>query len=356
MDSKLKKNVELLLTNSNIKFTGLGNYSYSNQAMLSAFGEPSFTGIVTLTPKDYQLDNDHASSLIKLSQQVSESELKALDKLLLSKIFKNNPDGMADAITLYFIHTGKGKLLMRHIIKVLTSYNQNSAYLRCLETITESLKHRPDITDKTTVEFILDYTSNYLNGKNRLGKEARGEYGTLYNEITKRVNALYVVVNEILVKAFVKQIDTAYNPELNVDEEKVIEQIQAIGFPLDLSEQLRHISDLIDKSNDPKQYRDVMSAIRVFTERFYEQVAKSIDNTTKVDGKDAESVAKLFKEKKLLSTDMAELLKAHRHFLSNDGTHRIKSRKEDARIAKNITIELSLYIITRLRELQDVKV
>lgn len=353
MGSKLKKNVELLLANSNIKFVDNGNYSYSNQAMLSAFGEPSFSGIVTLTPKDYQLDNDHAISLIKLSQQISESELKALDKLLLSKIFKNNPYGMVDAVTLYFIHTGKGKLLVKHIIKVLTTYNQNNAYLRCLEIITESLKHRPDVTDKQTVEFILDYTSNYLNGKNSIGKDARGEYSTLYKEITKRVHALYVVVNEILVKAFVKQIDTAYNPELNVDEEKVVEQIEAIGFPLDLSEQLRHISDLIDRANDSMQYRDVMSAIRVFTERLYEQVAKVIEPTTKVDGKDAEEVAKLFKNKNLLSTDMAELLKAHRHFLSNDGIHRIKSRKEDSRIAKNITIELSLYIITRLRELQE---
>jgi len=221
--------------------------------------------------------------------------------------------------------------------------------------LAEAIKHRPDIFSTEIVERVLDYADDYISGKSEIGKHARGEYGSLYDEVTAIIKEVYYVANEVLVKDFAKQIDTAFNPELNVDEKRVIEEISYLGFPLDLTEQLRYITELLDNANDPKQYRTVMSAIRVFTERFYEQTAKAIDPASKVDGKEADKVAKLFKEKRLLSSDMADLLKAHRHFLSNDGTHRIKSRKEDARIAKNITIELSLYIATRLREVQDEK-
>lgn len=355
MDSSLKKKIELLLINANIKFNvHASNYIYDNPEMETVFGAPSsIGGLITDTPQDWRLDNEHSQLLIKLSQQLSKKETDDLNTTLLSKIVKNNPEGMVDAVSFYFIHTNQADLLLDHISENLSDYNNNSAYLCSLDDLTEAMKYRPDIFGTATTEKILDYADDYLNGKSELGEKARGEYGSLYREITKAVRDLYTVANEILVKDFIKQVDTAFNPELNVDESRVIEEISDLGFPLDLTEQLKYISDLIDTANDPKQYRTVMSAIRVFTERLYEQVAKTLEPATKVDGKDAEKVAKFFNEKKLLSNDMADLLKAHRHFLSNDGTHRIKSRKEDARIAKNVTIELSLYIITRLRELQD---
>ena len=357
MDTSLKKKIELLLVNANIKFNEYGsNYTYDNPEMETVFGAPSSVGgLIADSPEDWRLSNEHALLLIKLSQQLSKKETDGLNAILLSRIVKSNPQGMVDAVSSYFVHTNQAELLFDHVSKNLSTYNNNGAYLRCLEDLTEAMKHRPDIFGSDVTEKVLDYTDDYLNGKTKLGKEARGEYGSLYRDITSTVRDLYTVANEILVKDFAKQIDTAFNPELNVDESKVIEEISALGFPLDLTEQLRYISDLIDTANDPKQYRTVMSAIRVFTERLYEQVAKTLEPATKVDGKDADKVAKLFNEKKLLSNDMADLLKAHRHFLSNDGTHRIKSRKEDARIAKNVTIELALYVITRLRELQGEK-
>ena len=355
MDEALKKKIELLLVNANMKFNEhSSHYVYDNQSMIDAFGYPSSVGgLISDNPEDWKLANEHSELLIKLSQQLTKNEAKDLNNLLLSRINGDNPNGMVDAVTLYFVHTKQADLLLKHLAKKLKNYHDNTAYLRSFEVLADAIKHRPDIFSTEVVEQVLDYAEDYISGNSEIGKHARGEYGSLYDDITAVIKEVYFVANEVLVKDFAKQIDTAFNPELNVDEKKVIEEISYLGFPLDLTEQLRYITDLIDNANEPKQYRTVMSAIRVFTERFYEQTAKSLDPLSKIDGKDAEKVAKFFKEKRLLSTDMADLLKAHRHFLSNDGTHRLKSRKEDARIAKNITIELSLYIVTRLREVLD---
>ncbi|QQS19991.1 hypothetical protein IPL85_00825 [Candidatus Saccharibacteria bacterium] len=354
MDDKLKKKIKLLLTNAAIKASDnkVSNYTLTEDAGRYPLDDSTIKGLIDDNPEDWQLNNQHSGLLIKLSQQLSARELKEFEQLLLSYIENNGSDGIVDAVTLYFVHTGNTGILLDHICKTLVGYNNNGACVKSILCIIQALRHRPDIFGSDITERLLDYADDYMQSRSKLGQDA-DEYSSLYTDVTKALRRLYITTNEMLTRDFARQIDTAFNPELNADEARVVEQIESIGFPLDLSESLRHISDLVEQANTPMKYRDCMSAIRAFTERFYEQVAKSIDPATKIDGKDAEKAAKFFKEKRLLSTDMADLLMSHRHFLSNDGTHRIKSRREDARIAKNMTIEISLYVITRLRELQE---
>jgi hypothetical protein len=349
MDDKLKKKIKLLLTNAAIKASKneVSNYTLTEDAARYPLDDSSIHGPIDDNPEDWQLNNQHSELLIKLSQQLSGKELKEFEPLLLSYIEKNGSVGIVDTVTLYFVHTNNVGTLLDHIRKTLVGYNNNGACIESILCIVQAMKHHPDVFGSDVTERLLDYADDYMQSRSNLGQHA-DEYSSLYRDVT----SLYITANEILTRDFARQIDTAFNPELNVDEARVTEQIESIGFPLDLSESLRHISELVEQANTPMKYRDCMSAIRAFTERFYEQVAKSIDPATKIDGKDAEKAAKFFKEKGLLSTDMAGLLTSHRHFLSNDGTHRIKSRREDARIAKNMTIEISLYVITRLRELK----
>ena len=48
-----------------------------------------------------------------------------------------------------------------------------------------------------------------------------------------------------------------------------------------------------------------------------------------------------------MSEHFALMIAQQRHFLSDLGSHRIKSREEDARLSKNMVIEMSLYILRR---------
>ncbi|HTK39504.1 MAG TPA: hypothetical protein VL362_01425 [Patescibacteria group bacterium] len=353
MDEKTTKRVKALISNSLNTSENKSNYICINKdRVLRGSSKPA--GVVEDHPEDFQLDNKHTELLIKLSQQLSESGLKDFHVLLLTYLTDNYKQQLVQAVTLYFVHTRRIKMLIEAIDSTLGHDSGNSAEMHSISGLVESMQYRPDLFQEDDAEFILDWCSGYYSSETKRGGD-RINYRSLYRDTDEYIDRLQEKANEIFTRHFARQIDTAYNPELNVDEAKVIEVIEVIGFPLDLSESLRHIDNLVQEANEPMKYRDAMAAIRVYTERLYEQIAREIDPHTKIDGKDSEKCANYFLENKLVSTDMAELIKAHRHFLSNDGTHRIKSRREDARIGKNMTIELSLYLLTRLREHQSIR-
>lgn len=349
MDEKLKKRIDILLTNTFHRTPGgVVNYTDVNDLPYVVNADE----LVDDNPEGWKLNNSHTQTLIKLSQQLSSAELQDFHDHLLSYITGNRREEIVNTITLYFVHTNQLPMLLDHIKKHLTSYSGVAALTRSMHCIADAMRHRPDIFPEKDIEALYDWCEEYFDSKSELGREYH-QWKTLYKDVTDEMRLINSKANEILARNFERQVDAAFNPELNTDEQKVIEEIEALGLPLDLGESMRHINELVAQANAPMKYRDAMSAMRAYTERLYEQVARSLDSDTKIDGKDSEAAAKFFRSKKLLSQDMADMLIAHRHFLSNDGAHRIKSRREDARIAKNMTIEISLYIITRLREVQQ---
>lgn len=348
MDEALRKKVKIMMSNTVVDKSG-SMYRYADVSAVLHGGEVSVEG-VTDEPDEWLLNNNQAEMLVKLYQQLSSAEQKDLLDQMKHYLASDYNKELIKTAVLVFVHTNNIDMLTEIIISDFKSYNHHG-YLYVVVALVGSIMHKPNLFSDAQLERLYDWVGDYYAGKNELG-DGRRNYSSLYSEITVAMDVLHNKCNILLTRSFSRQIESAFNPELNQDEQKVIESIEQIGFPLDLVESLRHINELVQNANKPMNYRDCMSAIRVFTERLYERIAKELEPETRVDGKDSEAAAKLFKKHKLISTDMAETIVAVRHFLSNDGTHRLKSRREDARIAKNMAIEISLYLITRLRELQ----
>lgn len=348
MDDKLKKKIERLISNTYVKtHERKKNYKCINKNR--ALRDTDVDGVVEINPQDWQLDNLHAETFLKLAQQLDENTVKEMDAILLGYITSSYKKQIIDAITLYFVHSGKLSLLIEQLNNTFTSYNDNGSFKASLLTIGIAMRHRPDIFDEATAEQLYDWSDSYTTGKTAVSKNM-SEYPSLYSTERTLLRKINELANEILTNSFIKQIDQAFNPEINQDEETVKESMDELGLPIDLKESLKHVNQKLDSANTKFDYRDTMSALRAFTERLYEQVAKKIDGSSKIDGKDSEKAAKFFHESGLISGDISDLIKAHRHFLSNDGAHRLQSLKEDARIAKNMTIELALYLLTRLTD------
>lgn len=142
------------------------------------------------------------------------------------------------------------------------------------------------------------------------------------------------------------------NSEINEDKELLKKTFKNYNFPVDLSETLDKIEEKINTARDKFEYKGCMDLIRSFTERFYKTIAIAIDRDSgdKMDEKNSEKVAKYFVEKGLVSDDQGRILVSLRHFLSNFGSHRLKSRSEDARLSKNMAIEFCLYITRRYED------
>lgn len=349
MDESLAKKIKILMSNVLVD-NNEGSYTLTNQDRVVWDGEVVIN-VVEEHPEDWELGNKQAKLLVKLYQQLTASEQKAMLKLLYEYFEDNYKYELVQTAVLVFVHTDNIKSLFYRVVRNFNKYTQ-SGYMYVIAALNDAVEHQPNLFPEDIIEGLYDWVNDYFDGKNKLGTDRR-EWPNLYANISLVATKLRDKCNVIISRNFAVQIESAFNPELNVDEKKVIEAIELIGFPLDLVESLKHIDELVQNANTPMKYRDTMSAIRVFTERLYEKIAKELHKGTKVDGKDSSKAAKLFREKKLISEDVASLMVSMRHFLSNDGVHRLKSRKEDSRIAKNITIELSLYLLTRLRELKD---
>lgn len=348
MDERLSKKVKIIMSNSVVDTSGAA-YRYADASVILEGGNVRVEG-VTDEPEEWLLDNKQAELLTKLYQQLSSAEQDALLVLMERYLGSGYKKELVSTAVLVYVHSDNVERLADTIIANFGSYD-HQGYLYAVTALIVSVMHKPNLFPEPVIEKLYDWVEDYNAGRNELGADSR-DYPSLYGDVDAVTSLLHNKCNVILTRSFAIQIESAFNPELNQDEQRVIESIEQIGFPLDLVESLRHINDLVQNANKPMNYRDCMSAIRVFTERLYEKIAMELDPATKVDGKDSEGAARLFREHKLISADMADMITAARHFLSNDGTHRLKSRREDARIAKNMTIEISLYLITRLRELQ----
>lgn len=166
---------------------------------------------------------------------------------------------------------------------------------------------------------------------------------------------LFEIINSAELLNLSVQLE-ANNPEVNEDKEILKRTFQKYSFPSDLSETLDKIDEKLNNARDTFDYKGCMDLIRSFTERFYKSVAIGLekDSGNKLDEKDSEKVARFLKEKGVISDDQGKILVALRHFLSNFGSHRLKSRPEDARLSRNMTIEFSLYITRRYEDVVGV--
>ncbi len=162
---------------------------------------------------------------------------------------------------------------------------------------------------------------------------------------------LFEIINSAELFNLSVQLE-ANNPEVNKDKEILKRTFQKYRFPSDLSDTLNKIDEKLSTARDTFDYKGCMDLIRSFTERFYKSVAIGLDKDSgnKLDEKDSENVARFLKEKGVISDDQGKILVALRHFLSNFGSHRLKSRPEDARLSRNMAIEFSLYITRRYED------
>lgn len=176
----------------------------------------------------------------------------------------------------------------------------------------------------------------------------------LKEALQRNVYSIRERINSIELALLEKELDHV-NQEINEDKEKLKKEFKRYSFPDDLTDTLNKIDEKFNSASDSFDYKGCMDLIRSFTERLYQSIAKVIDQEEKIkiDVKDSEKTAKYFKEKGLISHDQSEILTSLRHFLSNNASHRLKSHLEDARLSKNMTIEFSLYLIERMKSLQE---
>lgn len=149
------------------------------------------------------------------------------------------------------------------------------------------------------------------------------------------------------------------NIEINRDKELVQNEINKFGFPDDLNECLNRFEDNYRKAKDEFDFKETMGHIRSFMELLIEQIAGKVENISQVHSSHDFSKfggnRNYLKQRdvRFLDPDQDNLLGNIYKFISGTGVHLIKSQRECARLAKNISIEWALFLLRRLEKYSE---
>jgi hypothetical protein len=147
--------------------------------------------------------------------------------------------------------------------------------------------------------------------------------------------------------------------EINQDKERVKSSVREFNFSPDLIECL----DLFDKKYitdiNSFQFKETIGHVRDFWEELVIEIASSVSKICPV--KPSQNLEKYgscrdYLQQKgvnFLSPKQSEMIGAIWSFLSDTGTHCLKSDKEHARVAKNMCIEGALFMLERLKRYEE---
>ncbi|MCG9479573.1 MAG: hypothetical protein K9H14_05105 [Actinomycetia bacterium] len=301
-------------------------------------------------PEDFDFANKQVILLRKLFLNLSISDKTYFKNILLERLTKSN-FVIGPTIFNTLIHIGSFDEAFNLIIDGYEDYN-NKLALKQFELLIHILKNEWNIFSTLQIERIYNWFNDALDANNKIGSKYR-KYPSLYEDHIKIWSKLFNQSNELLIKDLDSHLESGIDLEINLDKKELTKEFRRFSFPDDLEETLEKIDKKLTVARDDFDHKNCIDLLRSFTERLYEQIAKTINinKWRSGDEKNSDKVATLFKESGLISDDQAKLLSSLRHFLSNKGSHRLKSKREDARLSRNMTIEFSLYLI-RLLEIK----
>jgi hypothetical protein len=291
------------------------------------------------------LIHDQSLTISKIFYQQNKGKQSVIKQYLLEKL----PEGGQVCATVVNVFYQIGALSdLIEYIKSNTKVADNYTF-HTLKQINFMLFLFWSSINKTDVISLRDWVKESLDGINAYGKQLAVVSGNTATH-KKLLNGILQQTNRILVQDIKYRVDAGFNPEINIDEKELKEEFTKFGFPTDLSEALDKIDQKFNASHDAFDFKGCMDLLRSFTERLYRTILDQYGEKGKaIHEQDSEAVAKFFKKNGLIGENFADMLVNQRHFLSNLASHRLKSREDDARLSKNMVIEMSLYLLKRFK-------
>lgn len=328
------------------------NYS-KNVRSISKYGdEVDNEGEVVADSKEYTFIHSQTITLKQLYFQLGKLDKTVFEGLLLRYMKPGNSQGFREISFNVLIHIGCYEKALSCLVINLKSYNDKS-YLAVLQLLSTILKYEWHIFTNDQINLTYNWVKETIESKNKFGKEMR-KWDTLYQDFFNYFVTLFRQLNILRARELKDSILTGINLEINEDARVLKEKVNLFGFPPDLSSTLEKIDEKFVSAKDNFDFKGCIDLIRSFSERLYHSIAILLDSNDgeKLDEKNSEKVNNFFIKYGLISDNQGKVLISLRHFLSNVGSHRLKSAPEDARLSRNMMVEFGLYLLLRLEDIK----
>jgi len=294
-----------------------------------------------------QSDSEHLRMLKVLYAQTSPKLQRGFSKHVLKYLTERNAKHVCHAILDF-----EDVKYLKHILETATT--STSIVAEVLNAVEERLRTEPfkfNETDLDDLEGTLRYvgTVKYKHGYNM-----RGE-ALLYADA---LNILYRISRDIkhgIQRAryvhVKKELLEGPNPEINTDKEALVSRMVALGFRGSIADALEEVEKKLANAISPFDFKGVMDLVRTIYEEAFEDAANSVANRRKKiipEGTHFARFKTFLISENLLTGEEAKLSQELYNYLSNQGSHVLSSAPEQARLTKNIVIEVCLLVIGRV--------
>jgi hypothetical protein len=153
-----------------------------------------------------------------------------------------------------------------------------------------------------------------------------------------------------------KELFEGQNPEINTDKQALVSRLEALGFRPRIATALKEADKKLSGATTSMDFKGVMDLVRTAYEETFEDAAKAIAsarNKTIAQGSHFAPFRQFLVNEGILTNDEGELSQKLYNYLSNAGSHALGSAPEQARVTKNVVIEVSLLVLGRVQNLKS---
>lgn len=163
---------------------------------------------------------------------------------------------------------------------------------------------------------------------------------------------IYMIKEERL-SSFLKE---GINYEINQDQKELQNIITEFGFNKKMNETLLKINEKLYDAKDPFDFKNCIDLIRALLNELCISIGLEIQEKKKIQPTLAiDSMGRgrqYFRDNRVnfLSQEEDDFIGKYNAFISDTGIHVLQSEREYARIAKNLVIELGLFLVEKLKK------
>lgn len=166
------------------------------------------------------------------------------------------------------------------------------------------------------------------------------------------VERLRKVIEGIRRNRLASQLYQEQNPIVDTDRRTLIGRLEQLGFSNDLEVALRQVDRKAQSATTPLDFRDCIDGLRVFFENFMREAGRLVQAKAG-EPVPAEEKAVLWKnylrKVGIIGDSDMEMMQSIYNYLSNRGTHRLRSEPEEFHVMKTTVIEWALLLAGRVR-------
>jgi hypothetical protein len=146
------------------------------------------------------------------------------------------------------------------------------------------------------------------------------------------------------------------NPEINTDKQSLITDMQVLGFRDDIAGAFQEVERRLLGAANAFDFRGCMDLSRAAFEKVVQEAARKVavikSNALPPSGSGPfQPWKQLLQNCDIMDDKESELFQKFYNYVSSAGTHDLGSAAHEARLTKNISIELALLLVSRVKAL-----